>query len=254
MPASARTAATDSGGIAPARTIVGCAPEQSTMVDASPPLAGPPSSTRSIRVAELRDDARRVGRLRDAGAVRRRRGQRPHAAGERSRGVVVGHAQADRGAPAGQHGRPRNVGALRDDQGQATGPERGRQDGCPRRDAPGPGRLRHVVEQQHHRLVRRTFLDAIEPLDPARRGQGHGDAIDRVGRKGDDAAFPQDPHSDGPTLRIVRDDPRRHADRLRRSSASAASRCDAARTSAGFARTSCSMICAAPSSSSGGAT
>src|SRR5687768_970625 len=47
-------------------------------------------------VPELIDDALRIGGLGEAGQVRRRGRHRSHAAGEGSRGIVIGHPQADR--------------------------------------------------------------------------------------------------------------------------------------------------------------
>ena len=120
------------------------------------------------RVAELRHDARRVGASgtpeRFADVVGS--GPTPRA---RARGASwSGTRRPIVGAAAGQHRRPRNVGALRDDDRQAAGPARRRERGRSRGDPPGPGRLGHVVEQQHHRLVRWTPLDAVQPLDARR--------------------------------------------------------------------------------------
>ena len=222
-----------SRGSAPTRRIVGSSPVQSTMVEAGPPSAGPPSSTRSIASPSCATMPAASARLRGAGDVRRGRRQRPDAASQGPRRVVVRHAQADRRAATGQGRRPSNVGALRDHDRQPAWPARGHEGGCGRRDRRRPGRLGRVVEQQHHGLVRRAAFHVEQSLDAAGRGERHRDAVDRVGRQRDDAAAAE--HLDGqrPARRVVRHDPGGHADRLRRSSASAARRCDAASTSRG---------------------
>ena len=253
-----RTAASDAGAMAPGRRIRGGPPVQSTTVEAEPPGAGPPSrmSARSpASPAARRRPRRRCLRL--APTVRRRSpgaGRRPRPAPGARRGPAA--ACRSSAAPPVRAAGAR-IGALRDDQGQAAGPERRGEDVRGRVQLADLGRLVMVRDEQHDPLLERPALRREQPLDAAGRVERDGDAVDGVGRQGhepaalerlDAAARPA--ASSGTTDRRAPLIGHASGDRL----AARREAFDVRAAPRRPARTSASITWAAPSSATGGAT
>ena len=174
---------------------------------------------------------------------------------------MIGDAEPDRGGSTGEDVGQRDIGSLRDDQGQPTRPARiGEQCGAGAHDPDRRG-LRRRLQEERDALVERPAFHLEQALDATGRGRRDRDPVDRVGRQRDDATGPQDLDRRRPTFHIVGHDAGGHAGTAsaapsatdRASIAVSASRTDAARAADGDARTSASIIRAAPSSASGGA-
>ena len=98
-------------------------------------------------------------------------GNGPTARGQRARGRVIGDAEPDRRGSAGQGVGQRDIGSLRDDQGQPARPARiGEQRGAGAHD-PDRRRLRRRLEQEHDALVERPAFHVEQALDAAGRGR-----------------------------------------------------------------------------------
>ena len=257
MPAATRMAATCSAGIGAGAQDDGLVPRAIDDGRRRPAVRRSAVQHEVDRVAQLRDDAS----ARPPPRAHRRRSPTSSGAARRPsqgpRRVVGRDPQPDVAASTGQRGRPANIRPLRDDDRQAARPAGGPERRRGRRDQ---ARVRaawaRVVEQQHHGLVRWALLHVEQSLDAAWRAQRHRDAVDRVGGQGDDAATAGAPRRrpPGPPRR-----PRTTRAVMRTACAvrplPTPSRRDAASTARWRRRrTSCSIIWAAPSSSSGGAT
>ena len=191
IPASSSAAASTLGSIAPGRRIAGRSVVQSTTVEAGPPRIGPPSMTSAIaspRVAATSAASRASGwpeRLADVV------GSGPRAAASGSRCRVVRDADADRRGAGRQDAGERHLGADRQHQRQAAGPEAlGEQRGGRRRDPERPG-LRGIGEQHGDGLLGRAPLGREQPLDGVRQREVGGDPVDGVGGDRDDPPGPQ---------------------------------------------------------------
>ncbi len=134
---------------------------------------------------------------------------------------MVRDAQADRRGAAGQGSGEHDVRALRDDDGEAAGPERLAKGRRGRRHDPDRGGLRRIGQQQHDPLLGWAPFHLEQALDPAGRRQRDGDPVDRVGREGDDASLAQALGGVGDPAGVGGDDPGGHAMRpVRRSGTS----------------------------------
>ena len=167
----------------------GAPSRQATMVDSTPTAVGPPSRMRSMRPPRSAITCCAVvgetwpERLAEGATT-----GRPSAARRVARDRMAGHAHRDAVEAGGRELGDRAAGALRQHQRQRTRPEGGGQPfggGVEPREPLRGGEIGDVGDQ---RIERRPALGGVEPRDRRAVGGVGAEPVDRLGRKGDEAA------------------------------------------------------------------
>ena len=159
------------------------------MVEFEPHRRRPAVDDQLDAPAQVGEHVLRRGRRDVAGAVRRRRHHRSAEGGEdRARDRMRGHAHRDGIEAGGRKLGDRAVGEPRQHQGQRSGPERRRQALRRRVEARQRPRRAGIGHMRDQRIERGTALGVVEPRHRFAMGGVGAQAVDGLGRKGDQTA------------------------------------------------------------------